>query len=72
MGSEYNGEAFLDKIYPGLHTSEEVLHTEDKSKTNAENIRTYLERLERVHSKANTSSKLEILLSYYYEKYVSI
>ena len=70
MAKEISGEAFLDKIYPGLHTSEEVLHTEDKSKTNAENIERYLNRINKVHNHIENNHQYRLVLNYYYNKYV--
>ena len=67
---KYSGEKFLDKLYASLYTSDEVSHTKDNNDKRYESIRKYLERLERVHNKANTESKKELLKSIYYDKYV--
>ena len=67
---DYNGEKFLDKLYQNLYMSDEVQHTKENSDNRAEAIRKYLERLERVHKKADTETKKELLESMYYNKYV--
>ena len=66
----YSGEKFLDKLFSNLYTSDEVLHTKENNDKRYEAIRKYLERLEKVHNKANTNSKKELLKSLYYDKYV--
>ena len=67
---EYSGEKFLDKLFSSLYTSDEVSHSKDNTDNRYEAIRKYLERLEKVHNKANTESKKELLKSIYYDKYV--
>ena len=67
---DYSGEKFLDKLYQNLHISDEVQHTAVKSNTNAENIKLYLERLDRVSKKAYKQKRLSLLKHFYYKKYV--
>ena len=66
----YSVEKFLDKLYSNLYISDEVSHIKDNNDKRYESIRKYLERLERVHNKANTESKKELLKSLYYDKYI--
>ena len=65
-----NGERFLDVLYKELFKSEEVLHTKDKKDTKEESIKKYMDRLEHIHSKANTENKKELVKSLYFKKYV--
>ena len=68
--SDYSGEKFLDKLYSDLYKSDEVQHTMKNGDKRHEAIRRYMERLERVHSKANTATKKNLLKSFYYDKYI--
>ena len=68
--NDYMGEKFLDKCFRTLYMSDEVQHTKDKKDNRLEAIKKYLERLERVHNKANTNSKKNMLKHLYYEKYI--
>ena len=67
---DYNGEKFLDKLYSNLYMSDEVQHTKENTDKRYEAIRRYLERLKRVHDKADTKTKKELLRSLYYDKYI--
>ena len=66
----YNGEKFLDVLYKDLYRSDEVLHTKEKSDTKEESIKRYLERLEKVHNKADTESKKSLIKKLYFDRYV--
>lgn len=68
--NDYSGEVFLNKIYQNLYLSDEVMHTALPSDTRNARIRKYMDRLERVHDKANNFHKLQLLKEYYYKKYV--
>lgn len=65
-----NGEKFLDKIFKDLYLSDEVNHTALVSNDKYENIRLYMERLERVHNRATTEYKKNLVRRMYYDKYV--
>ena len=65
-----NGERFLDIIYKDLYKSEEVLHTKGKNDNKETSINKYLNRLERIHKKANIESKKNLIKHLYYDKYV--
>ena len=67
---DYNGERFLDVLYKELYKSEEVLHTKEKNDTKEKSIKRYMDRLESIHSKANTQSKKDLIKSLYFKKYV--
>ena len=64
------GIKFLDKLYQDLYMSDVVQHTKDNKDNRYEAIGKYLDRLERVHSKADTESKKEHLLKLYFDRYV--
>lgn len=68
--NEFYGESFLDKLYSNLYMSDEVQHTKGKRDKRNVSIRKYMDRLERVHSKADTESKKQLLLHYYTNRYV--
>ena len=66
-----NGEEFLNNLYSNMHMEDVVMHHTEKSDTPTEKIGKYLNRLERVHDKAKDSKhKMDILKSFYYDKYV--
>ena len=66
-----SGEDFLDSLFQELHMEDAVMLTADKSDTPEQKIGKYLDRVERVHDKAQESShKMERLKHLYYEKYV--
>ena len=66
-----NGEEFLNKLYQDMHMSDVVMHTAEKSDSPSEKISRYMDRLERVHSLAKDNQhKMDILKSFYYDKYV--
>jgi hypothetical protein len=65
-----NGERFLDIIFKDLYKSEEVLHTKEKDDTKEDSINRYLNRLEKIHKKANIESKKNLIKHLYYDKYV--
>lgn len=66
-----SGEDFLDSLFQELHMENAVMLTADKSDTPEQKIGKYLDRVERVHDKAQESShKMERLKHLYYEKYV--
>ena len=64
------GEIFLDKIYQNLYMSDEVRHTYKNGDKRYESIRRYLERLDRIHKKADTETKKELLKKCYYNRYI--
>ena len=70
MSDDYSGEKFLDRLFKDLFSSPEVQHGKFDKQNHAKAIRTYMNRLERVHGKAKTERKKELLKSYYYKKYV--
>lgn len=67
---DYSGVEFLDKLYQNLYMSEEVQHTREDSDKRKVSIQKYMDRLERVHKKATTDSRKEILYNLYFNKYV--
>ena len=67
---DYAGIEFLDKLYQNLYMSDEVQHTKENKDNRKEAIQKYIDRLERIHKKANTETKKELLYSLYYDKYV--
>ena len=66
----YNGEKFLDKLYKDLYLIEEVKHTKTNKDSKEQNIRKYLDRIEKAHKGANTERRKEALKGLYYDKYV--
>ena len=68
---DYNGERFLNVLYKELYKSEEVLHTKEKNDTKEKSIKRYMDRLESIHSKANTQSKKDLIKSLYFKKYIA-
>ncbi len=66
----FYGEAFLDKFFTDLYMSDEVQHTKDNKDNRLQAINKYLDRLTRIHSKADTESKKRLLEKLYYDKYV--
>ena len=64
------GIKFLDKLYANLYMSDVVQHTKDNKDNRYEAIGKYLDRLERIHSKADTESKKNHLKRLYFDKYV--
>ena len=68
--NDYTGIEFLDKLYQNLYMSDEVQHTKENKDNRKEAIKKYMDRLERIHEKANTDSKKELLYSLYMDKYV--
>ena len=64
------GEKFLDKLYSNLYMSDVVQHTKENKDKRYEAIRKYLDRLEKIHKEANTETKMKLLKSLYYDKYV--
>ena len=67
---DYTGIEFLDKLYQNLYMSDEVQHTKEKSDNRKEAIQKYMDRLERIHKKADTETKKELLYNLYFDKYV--
>ncbi len=70
---EKTGAEFLNRLYKDMHMSDIVMHTASPSDTPAGKIEKYLERLERVHNKANhhsTDTGIRLLKKYYYDHYV--
>lgn len=70
-----NGIKLLDKLYKDLYKTKEVRNAIKRNKNvnnsnKYEDIIDYLNRLERIHKLANTSEKRDILLNFYYDKYV--
>ena len=70
MANNYIGEEFLDKLYRDLYMSDEVQHTKEIKDKRLEAIKKYMDRLERVHSKADTDGKKNLLYNLYFDKYV--
>ena len=70
MDYSYNGERFLDVLYTQLYKSEEVEHTKESKDTKEESIKRYMDRLEYIHSKANTQNKKDLIKKLYFDKYV--
>lgn len=66
---EYNGEAFLNKIYKDLHMSDVVMRTANSSDNPSQKINKYMGRLEKMHSNKNENIKKNIM-NLYHEKYV--
>lgn len=69
----YKGERFLDKLYRDLYKSEEVNRKYVNVYDKFNNIRKYLERLEKCHLLATTSERdidLVRLKNLYYDKYI--
>ena len=64
------GIKFLDKIFGELYMSDIVQHTKENSDKRTDAIRKYLERLERLHSFANTEQRKQYVLDMYFDKYV--
>ena len=66
-----NGEEFLNKLYSDMHMEEIVMHTASKSDSPTDKISKYLNRLEKVHNRAQDNShRMSILKKFYYDKYV--
>ena len=70
MANNYSGEEFLDKLYRDLYMSDEVQHTKENKDKRLETIKKYMDRLERIHSKADTDGKKNLLYGRYIDKYV--
>ncbi len=70
MNYDYSGEKFLDRIFKDIYLSDEVQHTSLKSDRKEEAIRKYMERLERIHKKANITGRKELIKQLYFNKYV--
>ncbi|MBR3162320.1 MAG: DUF4116 domain-containing protein [Bacilli bacterium] len=71
MEKNLKGEKFLDRLYKGLHMSDEVMHTAENKDSKAEKINRYMERLERVNKRANKrESSMRNLKYLYHRKYV--
>ncbi|MBO5530515.1 MAG: DUF4116 domain-containing protein [Bacilli bacterium] len=68
--NDYTGIEFLDKLYQNLYKSDEVQHTKENTDNRKEAIQKYMDRLERIHKKADTETKKELLYSLYFDKYV--
>ncbi|MEE3342775.1 MAG: DUF4116 domain-containing protein [Bacilli bacterium] len=65
------GEEFLDKLYNGLHMSDEVMHTAENKDSKAEKIHRYMERLERINKEAiKRDNDINNLKYLYHRKYV--
>lgn len=64
------GIKFLDKLYQNLYMSDVVQHTKEPKDSRVEAIKKYLERLERIHSKADTEEKKRHILFLYYKKFI--
>ena len=61
----------IDKIYKELYKSEEVLHRNNNVLNKYENIKKYIDRLEKIHLKIKNNPKyIERLKLYYYKKYI--
>ncbi|MEE3342774.1 MAG: DUF4116 domain-containing protein [Bacilli bacterium] len=65
------GEEFLDKLYNGLHMSDEVMHTAGNKDSKLEKIHRYMDRLERINKKAyQRDNDIKNLKYLYHKKYV--
>lgn len=67
------GEEFLNRLYQDMHMSDIVKRTSLPNDNPTKKIKKYLERLERVHNRANkhkTNNGIQLLKKYYYDKYV--
>ena len=49
MNNNYKGEELLNKLYPDLALSKEVLHRNRNPKYKLKNLRNYLKRIEKAH-----------------------
>lgn len=73
MNNNYKGEELINKLYPDLARSKEVLSKGCDPKFRLKNLRRYLKRIEKIHTLANSSkreSDKERLKELYYNKYV--
>lgn len=73
MNNNYKGEELLNKLYPDLAVSKEVLHRNRNPRYKLKNIRNYLKRIEKIHALVNKSKRIvdkERLKELYYQKYV--
>ncbi len=78
---DLEGIKFLNRLYKKLNNSEEVNNSLQRSENNNEldeykkdyknyKVKTYLNRLERIHESAIYHNNLDLLKSMYYDKYV--
>lgn len=68
---KYNsGEEFLNQLYKNMHNHSSVMHVAKLQDKPVEKIGKYLERLEKVYTKVREHDKKDMLLKYYYDKYV--
>ena len=66
-----NGEELLNKLYKDLNKSKEVIHTSKGASNKDEAVKKYLDRLERIHTKASKrESDIQKLKYLYHQKYV--
>ena len=73
MNNNYKGEELLNKLYPDLALSKEVLHRNRNPKYKLKNLRNYLKRIEKAHFhalKSKNKHNLERLKELYYQKYI--
>jgi len=72
MDKEYlEAIRMIDKIYKELYTKDEVVHRVKNKYDKYENIKSYIDRLERIHEKAKYNNNfVNMLKRYYYDKYV--
>ena len=68
--NDYAGIEFLSKFFQNLYMSDEVQHTKTNKDNKKEAIQKYMDRLERIHTKADTETKKELLYSLYFDKHV--
>ena len=70
---EKTGTEFLNRLYKDMHMSDVVMHTASPSDKPSDKIEKYLNRLERVHTKAKNHSTdvgIRLLKKFYYDHYV--
>lgn len=61
----------IDRLYKELYKSEEVLHRTKNEYDKFNNIKSYIDRLEKIHIKVKNNPKyIQRLKEYYYNKYV--
>ena len=61
----------IDNIYKDLYKSEEVVHNSKNVYNKFDNIKSYIERLERIHDRVKNNPRyIGILKKYYYDKYI--
>ena len=72
MDKEYiEAIKIMDGLYKELYKSDEVTHRVKNKYAKFDNIKSYIDRLERIHNKAKYNNNfINMLKKYYYDKYV--